>query len=154
MFDWFKKSNNKESRTSIATIRPESETAPPMNPIKIADLLLLEKAENWSEMIANCVVWANQQPSNPLPYFSAGNAYLKIGKPAAAVDMYRKAIEVSNKPAELLSSSVFHCGREWYGLGRAYTLLRERDEAENAFLQAITLDPEVPDIWNDLGIII
>lgn len=153
MFGWFKKSNDNESQFSIGAIQHENEITTPQNPIKFNDILLLEKSENWREMIAKCVVWANQQPSNPLPYFSSGNAHRKIGKPVAAVAMYRKAIEVSNQPNDLLPSSFFSIAQCWYGLGHAYFQLKERDEAENAFIQAASIEPGVPDIWNDLGVI-
>jgi tetratricopeptide (TPR) repeat protein len=153
MFGWLKKSNEKENSASVAVIQPKNEAALPLNPIQIADILLLEKAENWREMIAKCDVWASQQPLNPLPYFSSGNAYLKIGKPVTAVEMFRKAIDISNQPVSTFPPSVFNCLHEWYGLGRAYTQLRNWDEAENAFLQAISIDPRVPDIWNDLAVV-
>lgn len=153
MFGWFKKTNDKKIHSSIGVINVENEIATPTNPVKIDDIILLENSKNWSEIIDQCIVWATQQPSNPLPYFSSGNAHLKIDKPVAAVAMYRKAIEVSNQSANLFPSILFPISQCWYGLGHAYFQLKERDDAENAFIQAASIDPGVPDIWNDLGVI-
>ncbi len=125
----------------------------PQNLVSIDDIVLLEKSENWLEMITACDFWAVQQPSNPLPYFSSGNANRKIGKPIQAVSMYRKAIEVSNFPSNILTSDFFPIPQCWYGLGHAYAQLGEQSKAANAFIQAASLDPSAPDIWNDLGVI-
>jgi tetratricopeptide (TPR) repeat protein len=152
MFGWFKREQkfHRDELPQAAAVAIQGEAS---QQVTVNDILLLEKAGDLRQVIVSCALWATQQPQNPLPYLSSGNAHRNIGKPLDSIEMYRKAIEIATKSADPQLSSFGFVAQCWYGIGHAYFQLRRRSDAEYAFLQASQFDPAAPDIWNDLGVV-
>ena len=54
MFGWFSNSSKKEIQSPIITTQQGNEMTIPQNLVSIDDIVLLEKSENWLEMITAC----------------------------------------------------------------------------------------------------
>jgi Tfp pilus assembly protein PilF len=72
--------------------------------------------------------------------FNAGVAHLKGGRPALALEEFRKAVKDDSR------NPYFH-----KGLGQAYAAMNRFKEAVEAFRKALSLNPYYVDVRNDLG---
>lgn len=112
----------------------------------------LEKSEKWQEMLTFCKGWAAEEPQNLSAWQGIGDSLRKLGKPAEAIPMYRKGLDVSlSYRAD--TGGIFSAGPLWYRLGHAFSDLGDHHKAIEAFLEAAKIDPDVADIWNDLGVV-
>ena len=83
---------------------------------------------------------AGAQPVDPESSFNAGLNHLREGRPAMAVDEFRKAIRQDGKNPYFQK-----------GLGQAYMSLGKYDDAAQAFRRALEINPYYVDVHNDLG---
>lgn len=112
----------------------------------------LEKSGDWKEMLIFCKEWAAEEPQNHCAWQGIGDSLRKLGKPAEAITMYRKGLDVApSHPADI--GGIFSAGPLWYRLGHAFSELGDHHKAIEAFLEATKIDPGVADIWNDLGVV-
>lgn len=112
----------------------------------------LEKSGNWQEMLIFCKGWAAEEPQNLCAWQGIGDSLRKLGKPAEAIPMYHKGLDVApHYPVDI--GGIFSAGPLWYRLGHAFSELGDHHKAIEAFLEATKIDPGVADIWNDLGVV-
>src|SRR5262245_52057397 len=83
---------------------------------------------------------AGAQAADPESMFNAGLNHLREGRPAMAVEEFRKAIRQDAKNPYFQK-----------GLGQAYMSLGKYDDAATAFRRALELNPYYVDVHNDLG---
>ncbi len=83
---------------------------------------------------------AGAQAPDPEVSFNAGLSHLREGRPALAVEEFRKAVRQDAKNAYFQK-----------GLGQAYLALGKYDDAVSAFRKALELNPYYTDVRNDLG---
>src|SRR5262245_48763135 len=85
-----------------------------------------------------------QQPTvaapDPEARFNVGLAHLKEGRPALAVEEFRRAIKMDGKNPYF-----------YKGLGLALAAQREFGDAVQAFRKALEINPYYVDVRNDLG---
>src|SRR5438552_16821664 len=72
--------------------------------------------------------------------FNAGLNHLKEGRPAMAVEEFKKAVRQDGKNPYFQK-----------GLGQAYLATKKFDEAISSFRHALELNPYYVDVRNDLG---
>ena len=80
------------------------------------------------------------QGVDPESSFNAGLNHLREGRPAMAVEAFRKAVREDGK------NPYFH-----KGLGQAYLATGKFDDAVNSFRKALELNQYYVDVRNDLG---
>lgn len=85
-------------------------------------------------------VAATAQPVDPESSFNAGLAHLREGRPAMAVEAFKKAVHEDGKNPYFQK-----------GLGQAYLATGKFDDAINAFRKALELNQYYVDVRNDLG---
>jgi tetratricopeptide (TPR) repeat protein len=85
-------------------------------------------------------VLAGAQGADPETSFNAGLNHLKEGRPAMAVEEFRKAARQDGKNPYFQK-----------GLGQAYMALGKYDDAASSFRRALELNPYYVDVHNDLG---
>jgi tetratricopeptide (TPR) repeat protein len=83
---------------------------------------------------------AAAQPVDPESSFNAGVNHLREGRPAMAVEAFRKAVREDGKNPYFQK-----------GLGQAYLATGKYDEAVSAFRKALELNQYYVDVRNDLG---
>ena len=83
---------------------------------------------------------AAAQPVDPESSFNAGLNHLREGRPAMAVEAFRKAVKEDGKNPYFQK-----------GLGQAYLATGKYDEAVSAFRKALELNQYYVDVRNDLG---
>jgi Tfp pilus assembly protein PilF len=83
---------------------------------------------------------APAQGVDPESSFNAGLNHLREGRPAMAVEAFRKAVREDGK------NPYFH-----KGLGQAYLATGKFDDAVNSFRKALELNQYYVDVRNDLG---
>ena len=83
---------------------------------------------------------AAAQGVDPESSFNAGLNHLREGRPAMAVEAFRKAVREDGK------NPYFH-----KGLGQAYLATGKFDDAINSFRKALELNQYYVDVRNDLG---
>jgi protein O-GlcNAc transferase len=83
---------------------------------------------------------AAAQPADPESSFNAGLNHLREGRPAMAVEAFRKAVKEDGKNPYFQK-----------GLGQAYLATGKYDEAVSAFRKALELNQYYVDVRNDLG---
>ena len=83
---------------------------------------------------------ATAQAVDPESSFNAGLNHLREGRPAMAVEAFRKAVREDGK------NPYFH-----KGLGQAYLATGKFDDAVNSFRKALELNQYYVDVRNDLG---
>jgi Tfp pilus assembly protein PilF len=83
---------------------------------------------------------AAAQAVDPESSFNAGLNHLREGRPAMAVEAFRKAVREDGK------NPYFH-----KGLGQAYLATGKFDDAVNSFRKALELNQYYVDVRNDLG---
>jgi tetratricopeptide (TPR) repeat protein len=74
---------------------------------------------------------AARLPGDPRPWILGGSAYLVTGQPEQALENYRQALATGERAEIDLN------------LGRAYALLKRRESADQAFLRAGWISPEI-----------
>jgi tetratricopeptide (TPR) repeat protein len=95
----------------------------------------------WMLAVAVCApALAAAQAVDPESSFNAGLNHLREGRPAMAVEAFRKAVREDGK------NPYFH-----KGLGQAYLATGKFDEAVGAFRKALELNQYYVDVRNDLG---
>jgi tetratricopeptide (TPR) repeat protein len=113
----------------------------------------LEKSGNWKKMLTFCEEWTSAEPQNQFAWQGLGDSLRKLGNPAEAITMYRKGLEVAPLlPVDFMWGKL-SAAPLWYRLGNAFSELGDRQKAIEAFLEATRIDPDVADIWNDLGVV-
>jgi len=80
------------------------------------------------------------QPVDPESSFNAGLNHLREGRPAMAVDAFKKAVREDGKNPYFQK-----------GLGQAYLAVGKYDDAISAFRKALELNQYYVDVRNDLG---
>ena len=83
---------------------------------------------------------AGAQAVDPETSFNAGLNHLREGRPALAVEEFKRAVRQDAK------NPYFH-----KGLGQAYLATNKFDDAVAAFRKALELNPYYVDVRNDLG---
>src|ERR1051325_12183870 len=83
---------------------------------------------------------AAAQGVDPESSFNAGLNHLREGRPAMAVEAFRKAVREDGK------NTYFH-----KGLGQAYLATGKFDDAVSSFRKALELNQYYVDVRNDLG---
>ena len=83
---------------------------------------------------------AAAQPVDPESSFNAGVNHLREGRPAMAVDAFKKAVREDGKNPYFQK-----------GLGQAYLAIGKYDDAIGAFRKALELNQYYVDVRNDLG---
>jgi tetratricopeptide (TPR) repeat protein len=79
--------------------------------------------------------WTRAREVNPhhaAPYYNLGVVYGKQEKTGASIDQYKSAIQRDRTH-----------DRAWYNLGRAYFIDRDLEKAEECFLQAVKINPNL-----------
>lgn len=120
---------------------------------KLEKATKLEKSGNWQEMLIFCEEWASEEPQDPDAWLGIGNSLRKLGNPAEAILMYLKGLERAPFHVEDSTGRFYDAAPLWHKLGHAYNESGVPHEAVEAFLEAASIDPNVADIWNDLGVI-
>lgn len=115
-------------------------------------IIELENNGRWQEMLILCEKWADDDPDDPSAWLGVGNSLRGLGKPAAAIEMYRKGISRAFQHTDSTTGELYDAAPIWYQLGHAYNELGQPDEAVEAFLEAADNDPDVEHTWNDLGV--
>ncbi|MHB1186834.1 tetratricopeptide repeat protein [Thiobacillus sp.] len=113
----------------------------------------LEKSGNWQEMLILCEEWASDEPQDPDAWLGIGNSLRKLGNPAEAILTYLKGLERAPFHVEDSTGEFYDAAPLWYQLGHAYNESGSPHKAVEAFLEAVSIDPDVAEIWNDLGVI-
>jgi tetratricopeptide (TPR) repeat protein len=80
------------------------------------------------------------QANDPEANFNAGLAHLREGRPAMAVEEFKKAVRQDGKNPYFQK-----------GLGQAYMSVGKYDDAAAAFRRALEINPYYVDVHNDLG---
>lgn len=113
----------------------------------------LESEGQWLALLQFSKRWTVDDPNSQLAWQSMGNALRKLGKLEEAIPAYLKGIEVT--PAYPLDymGGVFSAGPLWFSLGSIYSEIGNHEKAIEAFLEAAKINPNVVDIWNDLGMV-
>lgn len=100
----------------------------------------LESSKNWPAMLEHSLRWTKAQPGSGDAWFSLGNAYVKVGQTAKAIEAYQQALRID---AEYSYA--------WNNLGLAFAKAGQPAKAIEAFQQALRIDPEYANAWNNLG---
>jgi tetratricopeptide (TPR) repeat protein len=77
----------------------------------------------------------------PRTYFQLGHVYVALEKPAQALPLFRKAIQVEPESASLV----------WVDIGRAYRALNQADKAASSFEKAIELGERNASVYYQLA---
>jgi tetratricopeptide (TPR) repeat protein len=104
--------------------------------------LELEKAQDWTGLLAHCRRWIQTEPNYPVAWHSLGEAYGELGRHQKAIEAYRGALCL--KP---------DYGAAWFSLGVANAKLGRYSEAIEAFLEAQRLGPDYANAWYSLGLL-
>lgn len=120
---------------------------------RLKKIIELEKSGHWQEMLILCEQWIDEEPDDPNSWLGVGNSLRGLSKPEEAVEMYRTGISKAFQYVDDSTGQIYDVGPIWYQLGHAYDELGQPEEAVEALLEAIENDPDVEDIWNDLGVI-
>jgi Tfp pilus assembly protein PilF len=83
---------------------------------------------------------AGAQATDPEVSFNAGLSHLREGRPAMAVEEFKKAVRQDGKNPYFQK-----------GLGQAYLAVGKYDDAVSSFRKALELNPYYVDVRNDLG---
>ncbi|HET6898008.1 MAG TPA: tetratricopeptide repeat protein [Vicinamibacteria bacterium] len=95
----------------------------------------------WMLAVAVCApALAAAQQVDPEASFNAGLNHLREGRPAMAVEAFRKAVKEDGKNPYFQK-----------GLGQAYLATGKYDDAVSAFRKALELNQYYVDVRNDLG---
>jgi Flp pilus assembly protein TadD len=100
----------------------------------------LEKARDFTGMLAHCRRWTQAEPNNEWAWFSLGVAYRNLERYREAIEAYREALRLK---ADFATA--------WNNLGFAYQKMgRSREEIE-AYQEALRLEPDFADAWYNLA---
>lgn len=112
----------------------------------------LEKKNKWHELLEFSKQWVIEEPGNFFAWQAMGDALRKLDRPAEAIPVFRKGLEVAPpRPIDFMGKPV-SAGPLWYRLAHAYSALGNAELSIEAFKEAARIDPMVADIWNDLGV--
>ena len=76
----------------------------------------LEKDGNWHEMLVFCQEWVSENPRYPGAWHGIGDSLRKLGNPAEAILMYRKALEMAITYSEDSTGDGYDAAPLWYQL--------------------------------------
>ncbi len=115
----------------------------PAPPMSLASAQQLHAAGRATEAERAYAQILTADPSNGDAWFLFGALALETGRPAKAVDRLENAIKL-----KAISAPCF------INLGLAYQGVAKLDKAHKAFAQAVTLDPNLPEAHNSLGVVL
>ena len=115
---------------------------------KLEEAAKLERSGDWKKLLTFSREWASKEPLSLFAWQGIGDALRKLGKPAEAIPMYRKGLEVVPSHPVDFPDGIFSAGSLWYRLGLAFNDLGEHQKAVEAFLEAARIDPDVVDETN------
>lgn len=113
----------------------------------------LEKAGKWSDLLAFAQLWSKEEPKNLFAWQAIGDASRKLNRPQDALLAYREALGIAPPIPTLVLGATVSAAPIWYRIGHAHFELGNVEDAVKAFEEVGRIDPGVPDIWNDLGVV-
>lgn len=112
-----------------------------------------EKKNQWRELLVFSEQWVVDEPENFFAWQAMGEALRKLGRPAEAIPVFLKGLEVTPPHPVDFMGKMLSAGPLWYRLAHAYSEIGKTDLSIEAFNEAARIDPKVADIWNDLGVV-
>ncbi len=113
----------------------------------------LETAGDWQGLHEFATRWVHEQPNSLFAWQSLGNALRNLGKMKDAIAAYKQGIVVAPREPIDFFGKRLTAGSLWFSLAHVHADQGNYELAKAAFREAATIDPNVVDIWNDLGVV-
>lgn len=106
----------------------------------LSKLVELENQNDWTAMLAHCLLWTKARPESEQSWYSLGTAYVLTKQYSQAIIALQEALRINSEYASA-----------WNNLGTAYYDTQQYSQAINSYRQAVRINPVHHNAWNNLG---